>query len=34
VRRVTRAVLEHQRGVLQDDATVLLARWDAAVDGR
>jgi len=29
VRRVARAVLEHQHGVLQDDATVLLARWDA-----
>ena len=28
VRRVTRAVMEHQRGVLQDDASVLLARWD------
>jgi len=29
VRRVTRAVLEHQDGALRDDATVLLARWDA-----
>jgi serine phosphatase RsbU (regulator of sigma subunit) len=27
VRRLTRAVLEHQGGMLQDDATVLLARW-------
>jgi hypothetical protein len=27
VRRLTRDVLEHQRGVLQDDATVLVARW-------
>lgn len=29
VRRLVKAVLEHQSGVLQDDATVLLARWDA-----
>lgn len=29
VRRLTRAVLTHQHGVLQDDATVLLACWDA-----
>jgi hypothetical protein len=27
VRRLTHAVLEHQGGLLQDDATVLLARW-------
>lgn len=27
VRRLVRNVLEHQRGVLQDDATVLVARW-------
>jgi serine phosphatase RsbU (regulator of sigma subunit) len=27
VRRLTQAVLEHQGGLLQDDATVLLARW-------
>ncbi|WP_236827609.1 MULTISPECIES: PP2C family protein-serine/threonine phosphatase [unclassified Blastococcus] len=27
VRRLTAAVLEHQGGLLQDDATVLLARW-------
>ncbi|HUQ64458.1 MAG TPA: PP2C family protein-serine/threonine phosphatase [Acidimicrobiales bacterium] len=27
VRRLTQAVLDHQDGVLQDDATVLLARW-------
>ena len=27
VRRLVRAILEHQEGVLQDDATVLLARW-------
>ncbi|MGY1827262.1 PP2C family protein-serine/threonine phosphatase [Blastococcus sp. SYSU DS0541] len=27
VRRLTAAVLEHQAGLLQDDATVLLARW-------
>ena len=32
VRRLTQAVLEHQGGVLQDDATVLLARW-GDVDG-
>jgi serine/threonine protein phosphatase PrpC len=28
VRRLVHAVMRHQRGVLQDDATVLLARWD------
>ncbi|WP_336029329.1 PP2C family protein-serine/threonine phosphatase [Geodermatophilus sp. FMUSA9-8] len=28
-RRLMRAVLDHQGGVLQDDATVLLACWDA-----
>jgi hypothetical protein len=28
VRRLTRAVLRHQHGVLQDDATVLLASWN------
>ncbi|MFC5057495.1 PP2C family protein-serine/threonine phosphatase [Saccharothrix xinjiangensis] len=27
LRRVTRAVLEHQRGRLQDDATLLLLEW-------
>jgi hypothetical protein len=27
VRRLTKAVLEHQGGLLQDDASVLLARW-------
>jgi hypothetical protein len=27
VRRLIRAVLEHQHGLLQDDATVLLAEW-------
>jgi hypothetical protein len=27
VRRLTAAVLEHQGGLLQDDATILLARW-------
>ncbi|MGV8977799.1 MAG: PP2C family protein-serine/threonine phosphatase [Cellulomonas sp.] len=26
-RRLTRRILEHQRGVLQDDATVLLVQW-------
>ena len=29
VRRLVQAVMRHQRGVLQDDATVLLARWEA-----
>jgi Stage II sporulation protein E (SpoIIE) len=29
VRRLVHSVMRHQRGVLQDDATVLLARWDA-----
>jgi serine/threonine protein phosphatase PrpC len=28
VRRLVHAVMRHQRDVLQDDATVLLARWD------
>jgi Stage II sporulation protein E (SpoIIE) len=28
VRRLVHAVMQHQRGILQDDATVLLARWD------
>ena len=28
VRRLVHAVLRHQHGILQDDATVLLARWD------
>jgi hypothetical protein len=28
VRRLMRAVMAHQNDVLQDDATVLLARWD------
>jgi serine phosphatase RsbU (regulator of sigma subunit) len=27
VRRLTSAVLEHQGGLLQDDASILLARW-------
>ena len=27
VRRLTQAVMEHQGGLLQDDATVLFARW-------
>jgi serine phosphatase RsbU (regulator of sigma subunit) len=34
VRRVTRAVREHQHGALQDDATLLLARWDVGTDVR
>jgi hypothetical protein len=29
VRRLVKAVMEHQGGLLQDDATVLLARWRA-----
>ncbi len=29
VRRLMRAVLDHQSGLLQDDASVLLAAWDA-----
>lgn len=29
VRRLLRAVLTHQQGPLRDDATVLLARWEA-----
>jgi serine phosphatase RsbU (regulator of sigma subunit) len=28
LRRLIRAVLEHQHGVLQDDATILLLEWD------
>jgi hypothetical protein len=32
VRRLTHAVLEHQGGLLQDDATVLLARWTHSAD--
>ena len=27
VRRLTKAVLDHQGGLLQDDASILLARW-------
>jgi Stage II sporulation protein E (SpoIIE) len=34
VRRLVHAVMRHQRGVLQDDATVLLARWDAQLGAR
>jgi hypothetical protein len=30
VRRLTQAVLKHQGGLLQDDATILLARWSTA----
>jgi hypothetical protein len=30
VRRLMRSVVVHQNNVLQDDATVLLARWDGA----
>jgi hypothetical protein len=32
VRRLVHAVLKHQNGVLQDDATVVLARWIAEDD--
>jgi hypothetical protein len=28
LRRLIRAVLDHQHGVLQDDATILLLEWD------
>jgi hypothetical protein len=28
LRRLVHAVLDHQAGVLQDDATVVLARWN------
>ncbi|RSM37661.1 serine/threonine-protein phosphatase [Amycolatopsis balhimycina DSM 5908] len=31
-RRLTKAVLHHQNGTLQDDATVLLARWTRPSD--
>jgi hypothetical protein len=27
LRQLSHAVLDHQRGVLQDDATLLLAEW-------
>jgi serine phosphatase RsbU (regulator of sigma subunit) len=30
VRRLTQAVLKHQGGLLQDDASILLARWSTA----
>jgi Stage II sporulation protein E (SpoIIE) len=30
VRRLVRAVMAHQNDVLQDDATVLIARWDGS----
>jgi serine phosphatase RsbU (regulator of sigma subunit) len=29
VRRLVHAVLRHQHGILQDDASVLLAEWDS-----
>jgi serine phosphatase RsbU (regulator of sigma subunit) len=32
VRRLLHAVLDHQQGVLQDDATLLLARWRPPTD--
>jgi serine phosphatase RsbU (regulator of sigma subunit) len=30
LRRVTRAVLDHQHGQLQDDATLLLLEWSTS----
>jgi serine phosphatase RsbU (regulator of sigma subunit) len=33
VRRLTKAVLEHQGGLLQDDASILLARWTGGDHG-
>jgi hypothetical protein len=30
VRRVGRRILEHQNGVLQDDATILLIQWTSS----
>ncbi len=32
LRRLIRAVLEHQHGVLQDDATIMLLEWDGPPD--
>ena len=32
LRRLIRAVLDHQDGVLQDDATVLLLEWGSPPD--
>jgi hypothetical protein len=32
-RRLVRAVLTHQGGLLQDDASILLARWNDRADG-
>jgi serine phosphatase RsbU (regulator of sigma subunit) len=34
LRRVSRAVLDHQRGQLQDDATLLLLEWSTASSRR
>jgi serine phosphatase RsbU (regulator of sigma subunit) len=31
LRRITRAVVDHQRGDLQDDATLLLLEWSTTV---
>jgi hypothetical protein len=33
LRRLVHAVLEHQAGVLQDDATIVLARWNGRAPG-
>jgi serine phosphatase RsbU (regulator of sigma subunit) len=33
VRRLTRAVLDHQQGLLQDDASILLACWSSVPGG-
>jgi sigma-B regulation protein RsbU (phosphoserine phosphatase) len=32
VRRVTHSVLEHQHGVLQDDATIMVIQWASALE--
>jgi hypothetical protein len=34
LRRLSHAVLDHQNGVLQDDATLLLAEWSQAAVAR
>ncbi|SES47961.1 PP2C family protein-serine/threonine phosphatase [Actinokineospora terrae] len=34
LRRVTRAVLDHQNGVLQDDATLVLVEWSPAASDK
>jgi serine phosphatase RsbU (regulator of sigma subunit) len=32
LRRIVRAVLDHQRGVLQDDATVVVVQWMTSLE--